>query len=697
MSRNWKTIGGVGPGVTGVTGLAAPQAVSGVFAEWIAATPRTRSGNPQVFVTVSLTVPSPIGTFTGVECFLDHPDSSGGLSIADGTQAADGTHPANNPNFAPTDIGYFPYKSGGTTMTFSFLFAAPKVDEYWRVYIVSESQYAKLQPIQFGLSGATPSYQILVTNAGGSQPTGAGSASGREFAPNVAQSSLSLTGALRGWTGNPNYEVKASGDQYWEFNAVWSWPVGDENYPSLGGVQVILDDGVGQTQYATVYTPASGTGRGRALSAATGSFRPHFVPVPAQPTIYRVWFVSFDTSGNQNTIVPGVTPSLAFTVQRQNGSAGSEYCANVTLATVPGTSSVGVDVELATGADGTAWLRIRTNWVPPTDLQWGNVEVDLLRPSTVGAPPAICKATLPPTETYIQCPVSVESWTFYIRSADVNNRSNTIVPGVTPSVVVSVGSTAGLLNLGKVNISTISSQFSVVGGVTTITNLNANLIITGNLQVGGGSGMPGLMKIFDHVGGFVGFAGDDTLGSGYVGIWGKQLRAGGSSPSTAQLQCDTAGNLTFSGALSAGISISAPVITGGSLNGATMTLNSNGIVTKVDNSSLAGGYAGLQVYNYSSGTHPAVVRPGMFRITDNTSSGNLRVDLYGEASDSYLDLYSSDSTPVKQAHLATGAGFGGSLSLYDSGGTQRIYMQANSSAAYVMVDGLPGIGNHDWI
>lgn len=643
---------GISTSATSAPSVVPPPDVSGVTVSWVAAQ-ADASGNPQILITVACTAPTPLGTFIGVEAYLDIPDSSGSLAIADGTQPADGTHPSAG-LFNPSDVGFFALKtSAGTSFVFTFLWPAPKEDQYWRIYLPACSQSQKLKPIQHGQTGESPSYQFLVTAAGGGAPTGAYSSQGREFAPLVLNPELSAP--PRGWSTNPLYEQVDSGDQEWKAAFDWEWPTSDPTLSKLASVNLILDDGSAtfSNKIGSISTPPGGQIRGRQIARAFGNFQSTYQPVRAASITYTLYFQSVDAGGNANTIVPGVTPSVPFTVKRQKGSFGAEYTSLVTSDGVNPFITVGA----VSAADGTALIRVTGYWAnlaatPSWDQTFGGTEIVVLKKD--GIPYNVAGGTLSPITNDIQQPAGVETWAFYLRSVDVNGRWNSIAPqlsfsggggsgavavavvsgGVivsvtlinggtgytsaptvavnagqttggsgavitctvsggavngftisnggsnyiaTPLLIQNVGSAAGLLNLGKAATSSFATQFSIVGGVFTVGTLDAAVIKTGALQVGGGANMPNQLKVYDHLGSLIGWIGDDTGGSGFVGGWCKQFRIGGSSPSTAQIIADASGNVTFSGTLSAGISINSPVITGGSL-----TITSGNITVNID-------------------------------------------------------------------------------------------------------------------
>jgi hypothetical protein len=549
-----------------------PSDVTDLFASWIFATPAP-DGTPQVQVTVTFTAPS--GTFKGVEIFIDHPDVSDvGLSIADGTTPTDGTLAAQQP-FNPDDKGYF---AKGNPI--QFMVPAPKEAEAWRVYAQSKSDTITNALVENGLPNETPSFQITVLPA----PT---ATSGREYAPNVEGPILAPVPS--GWAANPNIVVPASGDQYFQVAFQWAWPDGDHNFAQLGGIDLMLDDGFVKRTLASV-------------SAPNDTFwASEHIPVLPGTTHYTMWFVSFDTSGHRNSIIPGVTPSVLFDVIKQTGPAGAEFCLNPIPAPVdPAANTPNDFLYLVTeeGADGTSLLRVIMNFTAPNDLSYGGAEIVVLKDD--GKYYSVASGRLAPIEKFISQPASVKSWTFYLRGIDVNGNRNTIVNGVTPAQTINVGTTSGLLNLGKANDATfsteftitpggvfevgsinvgtkgtgfgtefstssgqvqmafldlaktlpasISSQFAITTGVLGIAAISAGIITTGILQVGGGGNKVSKLTIFETLGSLIGWIGDDTGSSGFVGAWFKQVRIGGTGPSGAPIQADSSGVVTINGA-----------------------------------------------------------------------------------------------------------------------------------------------------
>jgi hypothetical protein len=486
---------------------------------------RASDGRPQKRVTVQYTPPGPLGSFTGVNVYLDHPDSSGTLAIADGTQAADGTVAASG-NFTPQSIGNFPFDPANPSVVFEA--DAPAGYEYWRVYLTPTSNSIQVPVVQFGMAGASPSYQFLVAPP-------ATISTGREFAPLV--SGAALSSIPTGWGANPHIASADSGDQYFEFRVTWTWPTFDQNFQTLGGVNIVLDDGVSRKVIGQVWVPDT-VQPGVVSVEADALFASTHITVQPGTKAYSVWIVSFNKQGQVNRI-DTVTPVVAFNITRNTGTAGQEY---TSLVSSDGVHAL-VTVAPVAGADGTSLLRITGYFAAPSDPSFGGAEIVALKPD--GNYYSIISGRLTPLQNDISQPPSVESWTFYLRSIDINGRRNTIVGGTTPSIVLSVGNAGGVLNLARAAGSSFSSEFQISGGVFKVLNLSAATVTTGILQVGGGGGKVSQFKIFDTLGSIIGFIGDDTGGTGYVGAWFKQARIGGTSPSTAPLQADTSGNVSI--------------------------------------------------------------------------------------------------------------------------------------------------------
>src|ERR1700734_2660932 len=177
MGSNWTVIRGSGTPVTVPGGSITPPSNVQVLSAIATAIQPLKSSTAIENIQVTYQVPSPIGTFEGVWVYVDAPDTSMGLAIADGTQPADGNTPALG-TFSPQLIRFVPYVAN--QYQFTFTLPAPAVAQLWRVYLVSGSENVQTRAIEFGQSGASPSAQFYVSPA-----TPLGSANGREYAPLV--------------------------------------------------------------------------------------------------------------------------------------------------------------------------------------------------------------------------------------------------------------------------------------------------------------------------------------------------------------------------------------------------------------------------------------------------------------------------------------------------------------------------------
>jgi hypothetical protein len=649
MGRRAIAIGtGAASGSTGGT-PPAPNVATIVRVDVIDGTPDS-SGKPQKQVVVTYSPPSPIGTFTGVDVFLDAPDSAGQLSLADGSVPADGTVGAGN--FNPTFIGYFPYAdtSPPTSQTNQarFLCPAHTNPEYWRVYVLPASSARRASPIEFGLPGASTSEQFFV----GPPAT---ATTGREFAPNVINAALVAPAAM-GWASNPLITTKDSGNQVFQYAVTWNWPTTDQNYQALAGVNLTLKEGA-----QGGYIGSAGVGGAGSGTPDQPIYVSPPLPVPVGTTACTLFLESYDQSGRSNTPVSGITPEIDFTVTRALGPAGTEYCS---LVTADGVHAF-VTAVAAVAADGTALLQVDGYWKKLNvgdvgyDPQFGGAEIVVDKGGGPTTALSVAKGTLAPIENNITQPATLQSWIFYLRSIDVAGKANSIVPGTTPSVTISVGSAVGLLNLGKAATTSFSTQFAVVSGAFTVNAINANVITVGTLKVGNnGSGFPIELDVYDHLGSLIGWIGDDTANSGFVGGWFKQLRIGGANPTASPIVADASGNVTVQGSLVVG-TVTAITLTASTITGSTLTINLNGVTTTIANSNVFGGILtspAIQMITNSTGDNMTLMVPA---LTFRNGAGHLTAAIGpGAGPGGFVAVYDGSSgSPV--THLSSDGYFNG--------------------------------------
>jgi hypothetical protein len=282
----------------------------------------------------------------------------------------------------------------------------------------------------------------------------------------------------------------------------------------------------------------------------------------------------------------------------------------------------------------------------------------------------------------LDTPTSLLGLTIYVRSLKILSQTsarggaaettrnrylrNTVVPGVTPSAHITMGTTSGTVDMSAAALDSFSDEFHVVDGewqmrnvdmskasrlsdqfaydsttgVQKIVNLAAELIITGQLQVGGqvGRSRPPLFKGFDLSGNLMWVMGDDRAtpsnpgGSGYIGAWFKgPFAVGGTNPFSPKMFCDSAGNMAISGSLIVGAvgsansaniavtingTIQANQVSAGQFNGLALQLTKNGVTTTIDNifDSGDGGYVGAKFRDDSTPNWYSIASPHGFAL-----------------------------------------------------------------------------------
>lgn len=171
-----------------------------------------------------------------------------------------------------------------------------------------------------------------------------------------------------------------------------------------------------------------------------------------------------------------------------------------------------------------------------------------------------------------------------------------------------------------------------------------SVLVVGN----NGSGNPVKLEVFDHKGNLIGWIGDDTGGSGYVGGWFQQLRVGGANPAAAPLFCDAAGDFFLQIGTTDTLYIDATNIwkivdsvnlqyvqyTGGALQvalttppGGTSIGPSTIVVTGVSNQAIhiqAGG-GGANIIMFDSGSNQSVNLNGSNVLTASLKLGSSQV------------------------------------------------------------------------
>lgn len=133
---------------------------------------------------------------------------------------------------------------------------------------------------------------------------------------------------------------------------------------------------------------------------------------------------------------------------------------------------------------------------------------------------------------------------------EVNGNGDFVIKNVDLSKALNYNNefevAGGQLRIKTVNLSKAAgfspSEFELSGGAFVVKELSATKMKLGVLSVGG-PGMVSKMAVFDTVGNGIGWIGDDSMSSGYIGAWFKRLLVGGMGPASAGMFTDVNGNV----------------------------------------------------------------------------------------------------------------------------------------------------------
>jgi hypothetical protein len=521
--------------------------------------PLVRFDKGDALVAIPYTPPDPLGDFDHVRVWLYAPDTvvdnpatigDGGFIVpVDASDAGSGGKiPATG---GPADKGTFAYDPDNLLIQFKH--PAPTAAEKWRVAVASGT--AKLAE-----KSTAPTTVFDVTPPASGSGDGQLGTAGAEYGPNIRNAS--------GQWYEDDDTLDASMFPTWWFTLKWDLPTEDPRWEKVVGWQL------------WVYDPAKAQDPGRLVNHGfahvtdlpknTSTFvltgRWNLSWTPDKVTIY---LVPQDADGNINTFVKGVNDAATFNVFTARG---------LKLQYVDGTSIDGIDFEVD---PDTHQFRIKN-----LDLQKafgysseftihdgqfqfaGGLDFSKFDPAKLSGPFDLSAGTI--------------AFKFDPADFDASTGQFTIKSLKAGLFGAEFGVTGGKIILSSVDFSkaapgTFSTEFTNTGGVFGLGTFSADKIKTGVLEVGGGT-RASRLKVFDTATpqNLIGWVGDDSAGSGYVGAWFKRILIGGTDPSTAKLVADAAGNVSLpAGCLSAGTlvagviyagAISATQINTGSLN-----------------------------------------------------------------------------------------------------------------------------------
>lgn len=441
-------------------------------------------------------------------------------------------------------------------------------------------------------------------------------AAGVEYAPLVSSFVATIA-----------YQAAESGDYGYQINCTWVNPSGPTS-----------DKHAGTT---LVYRPPGGDGSTDIILAGVDSskntFSSPFFPVPSEVELGFVYALSFNQLEEHNSYLFGTTPQDDVTIQPQIGTLGHEYAPDVT----------GLDVTVTYFADAAGGYNARLiiSFTEPDDPTFMDVDWIIRVPdgsySEVGGSRSGRVFITP-------APDSVESWVHLAVARNTNGDRNTYLSdpddpvsaplSSTPKVTRSVGDASGKLNAGKINALTLAAHLRINAGLLgvapgtignteiTDTSVTTQKLTTSEISLGGGGGKPIRFRVYSNTGTPIGWIGDDTVNSGFVGAWFQRMYVGGSGPSGAPFQVDAIGRLTIS-------------LVSGTVGSEAFNLTINNVNTKIANITAGGGlpgsiqYIGLKVQDTTSGRFAAVT-PNNVGVTNSPIGGPPCATLYLTANNS---------------------------------------------------------------
>lgn len=322
---------------------------------------------------------------------------------------------------------------------------------------------------------------------------------------------------------------------------------------------------------------------------------------PSGPYTVRIYAVGYSPDGeNQLTpqSEPGPSPSCTLVIAPGTTVVGREY------ADIVGDFNATSDTETV---GGIVYSRVFVTFTPPSDPRWtgiwnevvyvddnGNIQTNIgLMSNGEGTQPCN-RFPAPKTQS---AHVRALSYSDPNHTTDPSDDGvNSYASGLTPEVVIPIGTTAGTINAansfnfdtsdfhvdpatGKWSVNnvdfskainfdpslftTVGGDFSIVASGIGATQIADNAITTPKLLAGAvttlklttnaisvgsnGASMPVQFTVYNHSGAAVGWIGDDVGATGYDGAWFKRLLVGGSGPSTAPFFADSSGNVIANG------------------------------------------------------------------------------------------------------------------------------------------------------
>ena len=232
-------------------------------------------------------------------------------------------------------------------------------------------------------------------------------------------------------------------------------------------------------------------------------------------------------------------------------------------------------------------------------------------------------------------------WTCSVFNADLDRvTANRIV--VTNADIESLAATK--ITAGSLDAAVINTG-----------DLSANNIVSGTLRVGGGTGKPGLIEVYEGsaIPRLIGTVGN--MGGGYYGGWFKTLYVGGSGPTDSPFKTDSSGR----------VSIDATDYTSA---GALVRLNKGGSTVEILSDEWDAVPIALVVKNTATGIPKVGLGQGLIQIRGIYKEARLAHTVYGGV----MELYTAAGALWFFADPETGETTSSSFDTWNSGGSYKV-------------------------
>ena len=579
------------------------------------------------------TAPGPLGTFRGVWVQIEAPDqSSAAYALLDGTQTLGAGAILSGPP-APQVFGPFTYDSSTPWVTVEIERPTSEMDI--RVRLISYSDQITND------AAGSPSTTVHYTPSDAPKPN-----AGTTYADVVTGYSVSVTTRVAG--GVSTTEIRVS----------FTRPTSARPF-----------DGI---YHRVVYTLADGTtATNTGVIWASGQVANRFPTPPIQTAqCYALSYAIQNGEDKVNNYVAGITPETTATIGNTLGSTGTEYAADVT------DLSVSVVRRVVGGVDTTFFY---VSFTRPSDPRWYGVYVGVTYDTDDGDTTTnwgvIQDGSGADPSNYFPTPNTVQTATIEVRSYSVIEGTDS-VNTAGPSTTASIGTAGGTIDIRKAISASFNSAEFHVDPVTLKWSMNGVDFSKGFNGFDTGTAAIPKITVKDGAGNAIGWIGDDTASSGYVGAWFKRVMIGGTSPATAKIVADASGNVAISGSLIAGnISGNAANITG--------TLS----VSQIGSGTLPVGVVYAGSVNASQITAGTITTVGTgVGVTVKYSGAGNKLELFP----GFLTMY--DAAGASRAGIVVTDSQGSYMNLYGAAGALIIHFNA-LDGVFGQVPGLYVYGN----